>query len=200
MASIGRTAGAALALFSGAAHAQSAAAPNSASSAQGDVAVTIYNNDLALIEDVRRIDPGKGDVAIELPDVSAAIQPETVSLSVPDATILEQNFDYDLLSPQRLLDKSVGQSVTLVHTNPTTGADSGEPARVLANNGGTLLEVGGRIEILGDMGRSRLVFPGLPPGLMNAGTKLLLTTCVSSTARSAISQPSLSVSKVLVAI
>ena len=165
MASIGRTAGAALALFSGAAHAQSAAAPNSASSAQGDVAVTIYNNDLALIEDVRRIDPGKGDVAIELPDVSAAIQPETVSLSVPDATILEQNFDYDLLSPQRLLDKSVGQSVTLVHTNPTTGADSGEPARVLANNGGTLLEVGGRIEILGDMGRSRLVFPGLPPGL-----------------------------------
>jgi len=163
MAGIGRIAGAALALVSGAAQAQTA--PDPARSAQGDVAVTIYNNDLALIEDVRRIDPGRGDVAIELPDVSAAIQPETVSLTVPDATILEQNFDYDLLSPQRLLDKSVGQSVTLVHTNPTTGADSGEPAKVLANNGGTLLEVGGRIEILGEMSRSRLVFPGLPPGL-----------------------------------
>ncbi|WP_428333524.1 DUF4139 domain-containing protein [Novosphingobium sp.] len=161
MAGMGRIAGATLALMSTTALAQSAPA----ASAQGEVAVTIYNNDLALIEDQRRIDPGKGDVAIELPDVSAAIQPETVSLTIPDATILEQNFDYDLLSPARLLDKSVGQQVTLVHTNPATGADSGEPARVLANNGGTLLDVGGRIEILGDMSRSRLVFPGLPPGL-----------------------------------
>jgi hypothetical protein len=144
------------------AHAQTAGMP---SGNQGDLAVTIYNNDLALIQDVRRIDPGKGDVTIDLPDVSAAIQPETVTLAVPDATILEQNFDYDLLSPARLLDKSVGQSVTLMHTNPTTGVDSGETARVLANNGGTLLEVGGHIEVLGDIGHSRLVFPGLPPGL-----------------------------------
>jgi hypothetical protein len=139
--------------------------PTSQSSSQGDVAVTIYNNDLALIEDLRRLDPGKGDVELALPDVSAAIQPETVTLSVPDATILEQNFDYDLLSPARLLDKAVGQTVTLVHTNPTTGVDSGEPAKVLANNDGTLLELGDHIEVLGDIGHSRLVFPGLPPGL-----------------------------------
>jgi len=150
-----------LALLSGAANAQSTVQ----ATAQGDVSVTIYNNDLALIEDVRRIDPGKGEVELAFPDVSAAIQPETVTLTVPEATILEQNFDYDLLSPTRLLDKSVGQSVTLMHTNPTTGVDSGEPAKVLANNDGTLIEVGGHIEVLGDIGHSRLVFPGLPPGL-----------------------------------
>jgi hypothetical protein len=141
------------------------AVPPADSSAQGALSVTIYNNDLALIEDVRRIDPGKGLVSVDFPDVSAAIQPETVSLDVPGATILEQNFDYDLLSPDRLLDKSVGQTVTLMHTNPTTGVDSGETARVLANNGGTLLDLGGRIEVLGDIGHARLVFPGLPPGL-----------------------------------
>jgi hypothetical protein len=134
-------------------------------SAQGTVSVTIYNNDLALVEDVRRIDIGKGLVGVDFPDVSASIQPETVSLNVPDAAILEQNFDYDLLSPERLLDKSVGQTVTLMHTNPTTGADSGESARVLANNNGTLLDLGGRIEVLGDISHARLVFPGLPPGL-----------------------------------
>jgi len=136
-----------------------------ADSAQGEVSVTIYNNDLALVEDLRRLDPGKGEVELAFPDVSAAIQPETVTLTVPEATILEQNFDYDLLSPERLLDKAVGQTVTLVHTNPTTGVDSGEPAKVLANNSGTLLQVGDHIEVLGDIGHSRLVFAGLPPGL-----------------------------------
>ncbi len=141
------------------------AAPDAARPAQSDVSVTIYTNDLALVEDRRQLDPGKGLVNVEFPDVSAAIQPETVTLTLPGATILEQNFDYDLLSPERLLDKTVGQTVTLMHTNPTTGIDSGEPARVLANNAGTLLEVGGRIEVLGNIGFSRLVFPGLPPGL-----------------------------------
>jgi hypothetical protein len=141
------------------------AAPEPAQSVPAEVAVTIYNNDLALIEDVRRLDPGRGDVEIAFPDVSAAIQPETVTLTVPDATVLEQNFDYDLLSPARLLDKSVGQTVTLMHTNPTTLVDSGEPAKILANNDGVLLQVGNQIEVMSDIGHSRLVFAGLPPGL-----------------------------------
>ncbi|WP_353229515.1 DUF4139 domain-containing protein [Novosphingobium sp.] len=150
----------------GAALADSPASTSASTSSQGELAVTIYNNDLALVQDVRRLDPGHGLVDLAFPDVSAAIQPETVTLTVPGATILEQNFDYDLLSPARLLDKTVGQSVTLMHTNPVTGADSGEPARVLANNGGTLLQVGDHIEVLSDIGHARLVFPGLPPGLM----------------------------------
>ncbi|PNB39003.1 DUF4139 domain-containing protein, partial [Pseudomonas sp. FW305-130] len=79
---------------------------------------------------------------------SAQIRPETVTLTAAGAGIVEQNFDYDLLSPETLMNKSVGQSVTLVRTNPATGAETREAARVLANNGGTIVQVGNRIEIL----------------------------------------------------
>ena len=133
-------------------------------SSQGDVAVTIYNNNLALIEDIRRLDLPSGITHQDFPDVSAQIRPETVTISAPDAGIVEQNFDYDLLSPARLLDKAVGETVTLVHTNPATGAETSEPAQVLANNGGTLLRVGSHIEVLENSG-GRLVFNRLPATL-----------------------------------
>jgi hypothetical protein len=135
-----------------------------AGNAQGDVSLTIYNNDLALVQDIRSLALPRGIVTLDLPDVSARIRPETVTIAAPEASVVEQNFDYDLLSPERLLDKSVGQTVTLVRTNPATGAEVSEQARVLANNGGTLVQVGNRIEVLGQSG-ARLVFPGLPEGL-----------------------------------
>ena len=80
-----------------------------APSAQGDVSVTIYNNDLALVQDVRQLELGSGRVRQDFPDVSAAIRPETVTLAVPGATIVEQNFDYDLLSPTSLMERRWGR-------------------------------------------------------------------------------------------
>ncbi|CAN5273337.1 DUF4139 domain-containing protein [soil metagenome] len=142
------------------------AAPVSAQiapSAQGDVSITIYNNDLALVQDKRQITLPRGPSRQEFPDVSAQIRPETVTLSAPDAGIVEQNFDYDLLSPGKLMDKAVGQTVTVVRTNPATGAETRESARVLANNGGTIVQIGDRIEVLGD--NAHVVFPSLPAGL-----------------------------------
>jgi len=135
-------------------------APN----AQGDVAVTIYNNDLALVQDTRTLRLPAGRTRQEFPDVSAAIRPETVTLSAAGTGIVEQNFDFDLLTPQKLMDKAVGQTVTLVRTNPQTGAETRESARVLANNGGTIVQVGDRIEVLGS-GIGRVVFGSLPPNL-----------------------------------
>jgi hypothetical protein len=137
--------------------------PN-ARTAQGEVAVTIYNNDLALIQDKRQLSLPAGRSRQEFPDVSAQIRPETVTLSAGGASIVEQNFDYDLLSPAALMDKAVGQTVTLVRTNPANGAETSESAQVLANNGGTVLKIGNRIEVLGSYG-SRIVFPSLPPNL-----------------------------------
>jgi hypothetical protein len=135
-----------------------------AQSAQGDVSVTIYNNDRALIQDTRRINFPAGRSRQEFPDVSAQIQPETVTLTAADTGIIEQNFDYDLLTPAKLLDKAVGQTVTVVRVNPATGAETREVAQVLANNGGTVLKIGTRIEVLGDLG-ARVVFSSLPPNL-----------------------------------
>ena len=67
--------------------------------AQGDVAVTIYNNGQSLVQDDRQLAVTRGRNRIEFPDVSARIRPETVTLSGPGIGIVEQNFDFDLLTP-----------------------------------------------------------------------------------------------------
>ena len=87
------------------------------------------------------------------------------SVSAPGAfSVLEQNFDFDLLTPQKMLEKYVGQTVNVVRTNPATGVETRDSARILANNGGTVVQIGDRIEILGQYG-ARVIFPSLPPNL-----------------------------------
>ena len=148
--------------MSSSALAQEAASGN----AQGDVAVTIYNNGQSLVQDDRQLSVAAGRNRIEFPDVSARIRPETVTLSGPGIGIVEQNFDFDLLTPDKLMDKTVGQSITLVRTNPATGAERTERAKVLAANGGIVLQIGERIEVLRDDGLPvRAVFDRLPPNL-----------------------------------
>src|SRR5436305_6122190 len=122
--------------------------PPPSQSAQGDVAVTIYNDNLALVQDTRQLDVPAGRSRQEFPDVSAQIRPETVTLSGAGIGIVEQNFDFDLLSPEALMEKAVGETITLVRTNPATGAELRERARVLAANGGRVLQIGERIEVL----------------------------------------------------
>ncbi|KAA9017118.1 DUF4139 domain-containing protein [Sphingobium limneticum] len=144
---------------------QSAADPTGAT-AQGDVAVTIYNGGQSLVQDDRQLPMTAGRNRIEFPDVSARIRPETVNLSGPGLAIVEQNFDYDLLSPDKLMDKAVGQEVTLVRTNPATGAETRERAKILAANGGIVLQIGTRIEVLRDDGLPvRVVFDRVPANL-----------------------------------
>ena len=142
------------------------ASPALAQNAQGDVSVTIYNNNLALVQDVRTVSLPGGISRQEFPDVSAQIRPETVTLNGEGFGIVEQNFDYDLLSPAALLQKAVGQTITLVRTNPATGAQTTERAKVLAVNGGAVLQIGERIEVLRDDGLPvRVVYDSIPPNL-----------------------------------
>lgn len=89
-------------------------------SAQGDVAVTIYQNGQSLVQDSRQINLPSGRSKQEFPDVSAQIRAETVTLTGPGIGIVEQNFDYDLLTPAKLMEKAVGQTVTLLRTNVAT--------------------------------------------------------------------------------
>jgi len=137
-----------------------------ATTAQGEVSVTIYNNNLALVQDARTITVPQGRSRQEFPDVSAQIRPETVTLSGAGLAIVEQNFDYDLLSPDKLMEKAVGQVVTIVRTNPASGVETREQARVLAANGGIVLQIGQRIEVLRDDGLPvRVVFDKVPENL-----------------------------------
>lgn len=138
----------------------------SAQTAQGDVSVTIYNNDVALVQDVRQLNLPARRVRQEFPDVSGRIQAETVSLAGDGIGIVEQNFDYDLLSPSALMQKAVGETVTLVRTNPATGKEERERATVLAANGGVVLQIGQRIEVLRDDGLPvRVIFDKVPENL-----------------------------------
>lgn len=147
---------AALVLAAGSAHAQKAP----------DLSVTIYNSDLALVEDARELDLRAGRQRLEFKDVSAAIRPETVSLSAPGVTIIEQNFDYDLLTPDKLMEKAVGQQVKIVRTNPGDGKETTEVATVLAANEGVVLKIGDRIEVLRDDGvPTRVIFDKVPETL-----------------------------------
>lgn len=134
--------------------------------AQGDVAVTIYNNNLALVQDRRDLILPAGRSRQEFPDVSAQIRPETVTLSGTGIGVVEQNFDFDLLSPSALMQKAVGETITIVRTNPATGAETRERALVLSANNGVVLRIGNRIEVLRDDGiPTRVIFDKVPENL-----------------------------------
>lgn len=140
--------------------------PSPGQTAQGDVAVTIYNNNRALVEDKRTLNLPSGRSRQEFRDVSAQIQPETVSLTGRGVGIVEQNFDFDLLTPAALMQNAVGQEVTLVRVNPASGQEVRERARVLAANGGVVLQIGDRIEVLRDDGLpARVIFDQVPASL-----------------------------------
>ena len=142
------------------------AAPALGQSSQGTVAVTIYNDNLALVQDVRQLSVPAQRTRIEFSDVSGQIRPETVTLSGEGIAIVEQNFDFDLLSPAKLMEKAVGQDVTLVRINPATGAETRERATVLAANGGVVLRIGERIEVLRDDSLPvRVIFDKVPENL-----------------------------------
>ena len=135
-------------------------------SAQGDLSVTIYTNGQALVQDVRQINIAAGRSQIEFPDVSAQIRPETLSFASSGAAIVEQNFDFDLLTPQKMMEKAVGQTVTLIRTNPATGIETRERAKVLSTAGGVVVQIGDRIEVLRDDGLPvRVIFDRVPPNL-----------------------------------
>jgi hypothetical protein len=138
---------------------------------QQSVAVTIYNEDLALVKDARGTVLDNGSNRLALRDVSARMRPETAqlrSLSHPGSfDLLEQNFDFDLLTPAKLLEKYVGRNVRVVKTHPTTGAETTETAQVLSASNGVVLKMGDRIET-GIPGR--IVYDGVPPNLRDRPT------------------------------
>jgi hypothetical protein len=137
-----------------------------AGAAEPGLTVTIYPDDLALVQDRRLIDVHGGRQRIEFEDVSAKIRPETVALVAPGIGIVEQNFDFDLLTPGKLMEKAVGKTVTIVRTNPGTGAETREQAQVLATNQGVVLKIGERIEVLRDDGLpARVIFDKVPENL-----------------------------------
>ena len=155
---------------------------SSSAAEQTALAVTIYNGDLALIKDTRKVRVNHGDNLLAWRDVSARMQPETALLRSIDGKkliLLEQNFDFDLLTPQKLLEKSVGETVRVLRTQPITGAEYAEHAIVLAANSGVVLQFKDRVET-GIPGR--LGFSTVPSSLRDRPTlSMLFNTEVPAT-------------------
>ncbi len=145
---------------------------------QQNVAVTIYNENLALVKDQRKIGIAGGQSALAFRDVSAQIRPETAllrSLSSPGKlNVVEQNFDFDLLTPEKLLEKYVGKTVNVIRTNPATGIESTESARVLAASNGVVMKIGDRIETgVTSNFLGRISYPDVPVNLRDRPTLVM---------------------------
>lgn len=138
------------------------------------MALTIYNDNLALVKDARRVLLARDGNQLAWREVSAQMQPETAQLrnlsNAAGFRLQEQNFDFDLLTPQKLLEKYVGREVSVIRTHPTSGAETRETATVLATNGGVVLKFADRIET-GVPGR--LAFSGVPDTLRDSPTLVI---------------------------
>ncbi len=138
------------------------------------VAVTVYNDDLALVKERRKVDLPAGLARLSLREVAAQMRPETALLravSGQPVQLVEQNFDFDLLTPQKLLEKFVGRQVTVIRSHPTSDAERRETATVLAAGQGTVLRFADRIET-GVPGR--LAFDSVPANLRDRPTLSVL--------------------------
>ena len=144
---------------------------------QTELAVTVYNSSIALIRDVRELQLPKGDFRLKFMDIAATVNPATVhfrSLTDPDKlSVLEQNYEYDLLEPAKLLNKYVGKEVTLVRSYMDNGTTKHEEikATLLANNNGPVWKIGNDI-VTGVYGESYR-FPEVPANLYDRPTLLM---------------------------
>jgi hypothetical protein len=139
------------------------------------VNITVYNSNLGLVRETRRLTLPSGRIALRFADVTALIRPETVhlaSLTAPSSLrILEQNYQYDLLNPAKLLDKFVGREITLVLRRFQNNTETFEPvqATLLSNNGGQVWRINGQI-VINPSNITEMRFPDLPKNLVATPT------------------------------
>ena len=134
---------------------------------QTDLNVTVYNSNIALVRDVRNLTLPSGTFRLKFMDIAATVNPATVhfrSLTDPDKLgVIEQNYEYDLLEPAKLLHKYVGKEVTLVRSYQDSGTTKHEEikATLLSDNNGQVWKIGNDI-VTGGYAESYR-FPESPP-------------------------------------
>src|SRR5262252_2667616 len=144
---------------------------------QTDLAVTVYNSNIALVRDVRNLFLPSGSFRLKLMDIAATVNPATVhfrSLNEPEKLgVTEQNYEYDLLEPAKLLHKYVGKEVTLVRTYQESGTTKHEEikATLLSDNNGQVWRIGNDI-VTGTFAESYR-FPEVPANLYDRPTLLM---------------------------
>ena len=140
------------------------------------VSITVYNQNFGLVREVRELPSlGSGKIELEFRDVAANIQPETVHIKSVGAgggfSVLEQNYRYDLLRPQTLLEKYVGKKVRAYRYHEQTGKEDVVDADLLSIEGSPILKFNGEITFGYN---ARLAFPQVPDNLIAKPTLVWL--------------------------
>jgi hypothetical protein len=144
---------------------------------QTDLNVTVYNSNIALIRDVRQLSLPGGVFRLKFMDIAATVNPATVhfrSLTDPDKLgVIEQNYEYDLLEPAKLLHKYVGKEVTLVRAYQENGTTKREEIKaiLLSDNNGPVWKIGN--DIVTGMFAESYRFPEVPANLYERPTLLM---------------------------
>src|SRR5712672_2235037 len=144
---------------------------------QTDLAITVYNSNIALVRDVRQLTLPAGDFRLKFMDIAATVNPATVhfrSLTEPDKLgVIEQNYEYDLLEPAKLLHKYVGKEVTLVRSYQENGTTKREEVKaiLLSDNNGPVWKIGN--DIVTGMYAESYRFPEVPANLYERPTLLM---------------------------
>src|SRR5712692_4430738 len=144
---------------------------------QTDLNVTVYNSNIALIRDVRNLSLPGGAFRLKFMDIAATVNPATVhfrSLNDPEKLgVIEQNYEYDLLEPAKLLHKYVGKEVTLVRAYEENGTTKREEikATLLSDNNGPVWKIGN--DIVTGMFAESYRFPEVPANLYDRPTLLM---------------------------
>ena len=141
---------------------------------QSELALTVYNSDIALVRDVRNLQLTRGVGNLRFMDIAATVNPATVHFrSITDPArvrVLEQNYEYDLLEPDKLLRKYVGREVTLMRTRQDGGTTRQEEVKalLLSYNAAPVWKIGS--EIVTGIGADHIRFPELPSTLYSRPT------------------------------
>ena len=144
---------------------------------QTDLNVTVYNSNIALIRDVRNLTLPAGAFRLKFMDIPATVNPATVhfrSLNDPEKLgVIEQNYEYDLLEPAKLLHKYVGKEVTLVRSYQESGTTKREEikATLLSDNNGPVWKIGN--DIVTGVYAESYRFPEVPANLYERPTLLM---------------------------
>ena len=112
------------------------------------VAVTIYRDDLALITETRTVDLPAGAVTLVIEDVVETLLPQSAIVTELGRPLAESNFDFDRLTPRSLLERSIGETVTITRTNPATGRVTRTAATIVSVGEGVVLQTADGIEAL----------------------------------------------------
>jgi hypothetical protein len=121
-----------------------------------DTEVTVYNNNLALVKEKRKLDLNSGVNKVEYTDVASLIDPTSVMFEDTknkNTAVLEQNYEYDLVSSSKLLEKFLDKEITV--TEKEGGTYTGT---LLSYDNGIVLRLNdGKVVTVSEV--SKLEFP-----------------------------------------